>query len=105
MTIVEPSSGAPLAESCIPVLETERLVLRAPRIEDVTAVAEFANNRKIAEMTANLPYPYKPSDARAFVETLGALDNGAVFAVFLKREGALTSVSYTHLTLPTKRIV
>lgn len=89
MTIIEPTSGAPLAESCIPVLETERLVLRAPRIEDITSVAELANNRKIAEMTANLPYPYKPSDARAFVETLGSVENGATFAVFLKREGLL----------------
>lgn len=89
MTTIETTPGAPLAESCIPVLETERLVLRAPRIEDVAAVAELANNRKIAEMTANLPYPYRASDARAFVETLGAAPDAATFAVFLKREGDL----------------
>ena len=65
MTLCETPSGAPLAESCIPVLETDRLVLRAPRLEDVAAVAELANNRKIAEMTANLPFPYKRSDAHA----------------------------------------
>ncbi|MFS8035937.1 GNAT family N-acetyltransferase [Xanthobacter sp. AM11] len=89
MTIIETPTGAPLAESCIPVLETERLVLRAPRIEDVAAVAELANNRKIAEMTANLPFPYRPSDAHAFVETLAATPESATFALFLKREGAL----------------
>lgn len=89
MTTIETTPGAPLAESCIPVLETERLVLRAPRIEDATAVAELANNRKIAEMTANLPYPYRPSDASAFVQTLANAQDGATFAVFLKREGAL----------------
>ena len=87
MTLCETSSGAPLAESCIPVLETERLVLRAPHIEDVAAVAELANNRRIAEMTANLPFPYKPSDAHAFVETLAAVPDAATFAVFLKGEG------------------
>ncbi|MFG1302067.1 GNAT family N-acetyltransferase [Xanthobacter sp. V3C-3] len=89
MTLCETPSVAPLAENCIPVLETERLVLRAPRIEDVAAVAELANNRKIAEMTANLPFPYRPSDAHAFVETLAAIPDAATFAVFLKREGAL----------------
>ena len=87
MTLCETPSGAPLAESCIPVLETERLVLRAPHIEDVAAVAELANNRRIAEMTANLPHPYRPSDARAFVDTLAATADGITFAIFLKQEG------------------
>ncbi|MFG1180918.1 GNAT family N-acetyltransferase [Xanthobacter versatilis] len=90
MTLCETPSGAPLAENCIPVLETDRLVLRAPRLEDVAAVAELANNRKIAEMTANLPFPYKRSDAHAFVETLAAVPDAATFALFLKGEGALT---------------
>lgn len=89
MTLCESQTGAPLAESCIPVLETERLVLRAPRIEDVAAVAELANNRRIAEMTANLPFPYRASDAHAFVETLAATPDSASFAIFLKREGDL----------------
>lgn len=90
MTLCETPSGALLAESCIPVLETERLVLRAPRLEDIAAVAELANNRKIAEMTANLPFPYRQSDAHAFVETLSATPDSATFAVFMKGEGALT---------------
>lgn len=84
MTVVETPFGAPLAESCIPVLETDRLVLRAPCIEDVHAVAELANNRKIAEMTANLPFPYRPSHAHAFVETLGATPDATTFALLLK---------------------
>ncbi|WP_029005452.1 GNAT family N-acetyltransferase [Azorhizobium doebereinerae] len=87
MTIVEQPLGVQLAESCIPVLETERLVLRAPRIEDIPAVAALANNHKIAEMTANLPYPYRLSDARAFVETLAQTPDAATFALFLKNEG------------------
>ncbi|MFG1297848.1 MULTISPECIES: GNAT family N-acetyltransferase [Xanthobacter] len=89
MTIVEPPHERPLAESSIPVLETDRLVLRAPRIEDAYAVAELANNRKIAEMTANLPFPYRASDAHAFVESLGATPHAATFALLLKREGHL----------------
>jgi len=89
MTIVETPPESLLAESCISVLETDRLVLRAPRIEDVAAVAELANNRKIAEMTANLPFPYRASDAHAFVETLGATAHSTTFGLFLKREGHL----------------
>ncbi len=89
MTIVETPLGAPLAERCIPVLETERLVLRTPRIEDVPAIAALANNRMIAEMTANLPYPYRLSDARAFVETLAQAPGAATFALFVKTEGDL----------------
>lgn len=83
MTIVETPVGVLLRESCIPVLETARLVLRVPQIEDVPAIAEHANNRKIAEMTANLPHPYRPADGRAFVEQCGTKE-GFQFAVFLK---------------------
>ncbi|MFG1403140.1 GNAT family N-acetyltransferase [Xanthobacter sediminis] len=89
MTIVELPPERPLAEPSIPVLETERLVLRAPRIEDIPAVAELANNRRIAEMTANLPFPYRASDAQAFVEGLAATPHSATFALLLKREGHL----------------
>lgn len=85
MTIVEPPPGPLLRESCIPVLETARLVLRVPQIEDAAAIAEHANNRKIAEMTANLPYPYRPADGRAFIEQAGARGS-TQFAVFHKRE-------------------
>jgi RimJ/RimL family protein N-acetyltransferase len=89
MTVIEVPPERPLAESSIPVLETDRLVLRAPHIEDVGAIAELANNRRIAEMTANLPFPYRASDAHAFVETLGATPHAATFALLLKRDGYL----------------
>ncbi len=88
MTILESPPTAPYAESSIPVLETERLVLRAPRIEDVPAIAELADNAAIAEMTVSLPHPYRADDARAFVETLALGANAATFAIFLKRPRA-----------------
>jgi RimJ/RimL family protein N-acetyltransferase len=34
-------------ESSIPVLETERLVLRAPRLEDAKAVVALASDRRV----------------------------------------------------------
>jgi len=43
-------------ESSIPVLETERLVLRAPQIEDAKAVVALASDRRVAENTARIPH-------------------------------------------------
>ena len=42
-------------EASIPVLETERLQLRAPRLGDAKIVASLANDRRIAENTARIP--------------------------------------------------
>jgi len=82
------SSGLPPEEASIPVLETERLVLRAPRLEDVDAIAVLANNRKIAEMTASIPHPYRVEDAEAWIAGLPGKATGLVFALFEKNGGA-----------------
>jgi RimJ/RimL family protein N-acetyltransferase len=66
MTLQEIPSET-LRERSIPVLETERLVLRAPRLEDVKAVAMLANDRRIAENTARIPHPYRLADAEDFI--------------------------------------
>ena len=67
MTCLETLPPPPLAESCIAVLETKRLVLRAPRLEDAKAIAAIANDRRIAENTARIPHPYRQSDAEAWI--------------------------------------
>ncbi len=54
-------------EASIPVLETARLVLRAPRLGDAKAVAALANDRHIAENTARIPHPYKVADAKDWI--------------------------------------
>ena len=56
-------------EGCIPVLETERLMLRAPKLEDAKHVAALANDKRIAENTRRLPHPYARSDAEDFIAT------------------------------------
>ncbi len=56
-----------LREASSHVLETERLALRAPRVEDAGAVAALANDRRIAENTARLPHPYRVADAREWI--------------------------------------
>ena len=66
MTLLEIPSES-LRERSIPVLETKRLVLRAPRLGDVKTLAALANDRRIAENTARIPHPYRPGDAEEFI--------------------------------------
>ena len=54
-------------EGSIPVLETERLTLRAPKIEDAKHVAALANDKRIAENTRRIPHPYSRADAEDFI--------------------------------------
>lgn len=59
-------------EGSIPVLETERLILRAPRLGDAKHVAALANDKRIAENTRRLPHPYTRSDAEDFISSRDA---------------------------------
>jgi len=67
MTLLESHSGAILQDSNRPVLQTRRLTLRALRPEDAAAVAPLANDRRIAENTAQIPHPYRLADAESFI--------------------------------------
>lgn len=49
------------------ILETERLALRKPTLADVNAIAHLADDRRIAENTRRLPYPYLQDHAVEFV--------------------------------------
>jgi RimJ/RimL family protein N-acetyltransferase len=96
MTALEIVSGSPLAGASTSVLETERLVLRAPRLEDVKAIAALANNRKIAEMTSTIPHPYAHADAEAWVGNAMA-QAGAHFAVFTKDDEFVGACGYREV--------
>ena len=86
MTLLERIPRETFHEGSIPVLETKRLCLRAPRLEDAKTVATLANDRRIAENTARIPHPYKLADAESFIG--GANQNGgeAVFVITLRDE-------------------
>ena len=71
MTLLEERPAIP-REACIPVFETERLVLRAPRLEDAKAIATLANDRRIAENTRRIPHPYTLDDAEQFISGTAA---------------------------------
>lgn len=61
-------------------LETSRLVLRAPTLDDVPEMARLANNQKIHEMTT-LPYPYVESDAVAFITNFARSESEHAYAI------------------------
>ena len=53
-------------------LETSRLWLRWPRAADAARIAEYASDREVASMTAQIPHPYPPGAAAEFVLTARA---------------------------------
>jgi RimJ/RimL family protein N-acetyltransferase len=70
-----------LREASPCVLETERLTLRRPTLADVKAIAHLANDRRIAENTRRLPYPYLPDHAVEFVRALAGAGRATVFLI------------------------
>ena len=54
-------------QSPVAALKTERLVLRAPRPQDATALVRLLADRRIAINTARIPYPYGSADAEEFI--------------------------------------
>lgn len=87
MSALQMTCGFSPGPSGTPVLETERLFLRAPKLDDAKVIARLANNRKIAEMTTLIPHPYGIDDARAWIGSLSEEGSGWTFAVTAKSEG------------------
>jgi RimJ/RimL family protein N-acetyltransferase len=88
MTSLQLTDLEEFRERSTPVLETERLVLRAPRSEDAKAVAAIVNDRRIAENTTRVPHPYGAKDAEEFIATANTRESEATFAV-TRRDGEL----------------
>ncbi len=95
MTLLEIPSEQ-FRERSIPVLETERLVLRAPRLGDVKAVAAMANDRRIAENTARIPHPYRASDAEDFIAAAN-LGNETVFLIAARSGAVLGACGFVEV--------
>jgi RimJ/RimL family protein N-acetyltransferase len=82
MTSLERICDETARERSIPVLGTERLILRAPRRGDVKAIASLLNDRRIAANTARIPHPYGAGDAEQFVASANRQDGEATFMIF-----------------------
>lgn len=81
MTLFEQGAPESLEGRSVPVLETERLVLRPPRLEDAATIAVLVNDRRIAENTLRIPHPYTLADAQAFLTAANASGGEIVFLI------------------------
>jgi RimJ/RimL family protein N-acetyltransferase len=95
MTLCEERPRGQFREGSIPVLETKRLALRAPRLEDAKTVATLANDRRIAENTARIPHPYKMADAESFIGGANGSDGEAVFLITLRDKTVIGACGVT----------
>ena len=80
MALLDISGGAKHQRG-IPILETGRLTLRAPRHEDTKAIATLANDRRVAINTARIPHPYGVADAEQFIAAANTRPGEACFVV------------------------
>ncbi|CDX42421.1 MAG: N-acetyltransferase [Mesorhizobium sp.] len=67
-----------------PALATERLVMRAPRENDLEQLVTLADNRHVAEMLARMPHPYGEAEGRTFLAMAASRRAGIVYALTLR---------------------
>ncbi len=82
------------------ILETERLVLRKPRLTDAADIEQHINHPHIAQNTLRIPYPYPPGAAAAFLRdaALPGWDSGndIAFAITRREDGQFLGVISLH---------
>jgi RimJ/RimL family protein N-acetyltransferase len=81
MTLLEQTDVRAGPAHGVPVLETERLVLRAPRLADAKAIALLANDLRVASNTARIPHPYAAGDAEQFIAAVNRRHQEACWAI------------------------
>jgi RimJ/RimL family protein N-acetyltransferase len=81
MTLLEGVVDQTRRKHALPVLQTERLTLRAPHRGDAKAIAALADDRRIAANTARIPHPYGAADAVQFIESVNKRDGEACFVI------------------------
>ena len=63
------------------VFESERLVLRTPRVEDAQAITDLAGDRRVAENTARIPHPYAVDDALNWISFANSRPGQETFVI------------------------
>lgn len=74
---------------------TARLGLMKPDLKDAERLARLANDKRIADSTAAVPYPYTVDIAQRFISSLEdseEKDNAHVFGLYLRDEWTLIGV-------------
>lgn len=85
----EDSDETDRQQSAYTQLRTNRLNLRAPRSADIPELVKLANNRRIAEQTRRMPYPYGEDDARGWIELATGSPDDRAFIVTRRSDGSI----------------
>ena len=88
VTLLDLAATESRREGPVPSLETERLILRPPGLDDAKTLAGLVNDRRIAENTLRIPHPYELADACAFVNAANAAPHETAFLI-CARDGAV----------------
>jgi RimJ/RimL family protein N-acetyltransferase len=77
-------------------IRTDRLILRAPKLDDVGAITRLCGDFAIASMTSRMPHPYAETDARQFVSQVSRQDGARErsFAIELPGEGLIGCLGF-----------
>ncbi len=85
------------------IIETDRLILRKWKLEDVDDIVDGLNNLNVTKWLSQVPFPYTKEDAKSFINK--SIDNDLYnFAIVLKEENKviggtqLTNINYVHGT-------
>ena len=89
MTLPNQIAPHAIQERCIRLIQTERLVLRAPRAQDAKTIAALVNDRRIAENTLRIPHPYGIADAQRFITGVNASSGETVFLIVRRDDTVL----------------
>lgn len=80
-------------------LETDRLLLRPPTINDAARISELTSDWDVAKTTLNMPYPNPVEEVEAFIGRIAegiAGGNDYTFALYLKETGDLIGMMGIH---------
>lgn len=79
-----------------PDIETRRLRLRAPRMDDAPRMAELCNDFDIGRMVSGMPWPYRKADAEDFIARCALADRrtDAAFLIEHDDEGVVGGLGF-----------
>src|SRR5688572_5973067 len=90
--LLEERADETAQETSLKELQTARLILRPPQLQDAKAIAALANDIRIAQNTLRLPHPYTGADAETFIASTDKGEGEAAFIVTLQ-SGALIGIA------------
>lgn len=89
--LLEERADETVQETSLKELQTARLILRPPQLQDAKAIAALANDIRIAQNTLRLPHPYTVADAEKFIASTEG--EGEVAFIVTLRSGALIGIA------------